>query len=165
MKFDTLSSLYYKNRQKKNQLKLDFLQSDSFILSPDIVIQACRKRGGRGGTYPPLFVRSVNPISTRGERAGGHIIPTLYYVPLRIFRPCDGPVICIYSCESYVTSWRYQELEFVNFVNVFFIQIMIKLKNPNKYNQRPLFITLEEKQPTTSFQQTPFIWKSWHSQW
>ena len=22
---------------------------------------------------------------------GGHIIPTQYYVPSRIFRPCDGP--------------------------------------------------------------------------
>ena len=36
---------------------------------------------------PPVFGRSVNPISTRG-----HIIPTQYYVPSRIFRPCYGPV-------------------------------------------------------------------------
>ena len=46
--------------------------------------------GGAGGARaPPVFGRSVNPISTRG----GHIIPTQYYVPSRIFRPCDGPVM------------------------------------------------------------------------
>ena len=34
-------------------------------------------------------MKSVNPISTR---AGGHIIPTQYYVPPpQIFRPYDGP--------------------------------------------------------------------------
>ena len=36
--------------------------------------------GGRGGA---LFGRSVNQK--------GHIIPTQYYVPPQIFRPCDGP--------------------------------------------------------------------------
>ena len=29
---------------------------------------------------------------------GGHIIPTQYYVPFRIFRPCDGPV-CLDEIE------------------------------------------------------------------
>ena len=45
---------------------------------------------GAGGARapPPLFGRSVNPIPTGG---GGHIIPTQYYVPPKIFRPCDGP--------------------------------------------------------------------------
>jgi hypothetical protein len=47
--------------------------------------QACRKGGG--GFSPSVFGRSVSPISTRG----GHIIPTQYYKPPRIFRPCDGP--------------------------------------------------------------------------
>ena len=42
---------------------------------------------------PPDFGRSVNPISTRG----GHIIPTQYYVPPQIFRPCDGPVTYTFS--------------------------------------------------------------------
>ena len=50
-------------------------------------------QAGGGARAPPLFGRSVNPISTRG----GHIIPTQYYVPSRIFRPCDGPVICTYK--------------------------------------------------------------------
>ena len=45
--------------------------------------------GGAGGARaPPLFGRSVNPISNQG----GHIIPTQYYVPPPDFqtlrRPC-----------------------------------------------------------------------------
>ena len=39
--------------------------------------QACCKRGGQGGTCPPVFGRSVNPISTKG----GTICPPHYYMP------------------------------------------------------------------------------------
>mgnify|MGYP007015620637 CR=1 FL=1 len=31
----------------------------------------------------------------RSENLGGHIIPTQWYMPPQIFRPCDGPVINI----------------------------------------------------------------------
>ena len=44
--------------------------------------------GGQGGKFPPPdFGRSINPISTRGSR----LCSPHYYVPSRIFRPCDGP--------------------------------------------------------------------------
>ena len=61
--------------------------------------------GGRGGGHmppptPPLFDRSVNPVSTRGR----HIIPTQYYVPSRIFRPCDGPAM--YSIKPIPLRWK-----------------------------------------------------------
>ena len=40
----------------------------------------------------PDFGRSVNPISTRGDR----LCPPNYYWHTRIFRPSDGPVsVCI----------------------------------------------------------------------
>ena len=46
--------------------------------------------GGAGGAMaPPDFGRSVNPISTRGDR----LCPPNYYWHPRIFRPSDGPVI------------------------------------------------------------------------
>ena len=45
--------------------------------------------GGAGGAMaPPDFGRSVNPISTRGDR----LCPPNYYWHPRIFRPSDGPV-------------------------------------------------------------------------
>ena len=45
---------------------------------------------------PPVFGRSVNPIST-----GGHIIPTtLLRAPPRIFRSCDGPAFCTFLTFS-----------------------------------------------------------------
>ena len=44
----------------------------------------------------PGFGRSVNPISTRGDR----LCPPNYYWHTRIFRPSDGPVIKIYLLES-----------------------------------------------------------------
>ena len=31
-----------------------------------IIVHACRKRGGWGALAPPVFGRTVNPISTRG---------------------------------------------------------------------------------------------------
>ena len=53
-----------------------------------ITVQARRKRGARGAVAPPVFSRTVNPISTRGSR----LCPPQYYEPPRIFRPCDGAV-------------------------------------------------------------------------
>ena len=50
-------------------------------------LQARRKRGAEGALAPPVFGRTVNPISTRGSR----LCPPQYYEPPRIFRPCDGP--------------------------------------------------------------------------
>ena len=38
-----------------------------------------------------VFGRSVNPISTSGSR----LCPPQYYEPPRIFRPCDGPAVCM----------------------------------------------------------------------
>ena len=50
--------------------------------------------GARGAQAPPVFGRSVNPIST----SGGQIIPTQYYESPPDFRPCDGPKLkFIYS--------------------------------------------------------------------
>ena len=49
------------------------------------MIQARRKRGGRG--MPPHFLADQLTLS----QPGGHIIPSQYYVPPQIFRPCDGP--------------------------------------------------------------------------
>ena len=43
---------------------------------------------GQGGSIPPGFVRSVNPISTRGD-----IMPTILLLAPRIFRPSYGPTI------------------------------------------------------------------------
>ena len=52
--------------------------------------QGCRQGVGAGGaSAPPVFDRSVNPISTRG----GWLCPPQYYQPPRIFRPCDGPAL------------------------------------------------------------------------
>ena len=43
----------------------------------------------------PDFGRSVNPISTRGDR----LCPPNYYWHTRIFRPSDGPVLAFkYWC-------------------------------------------------------------------
>ena len=43
--------------------------------------------GGLGGLKPPVFGRSVNPISTRGTH-----YPRPVLLTPRIFRPCEGPV-------------------------------------------------------------------------
>ena len=42
----------------------------------------------------PDFDRSVNPISTRGDR----LSPPHYYWHTRIYRPSDGPVIISVCC-------------------------------------------------------------------
>ena len=44
--------------------------------------------GGLGGLGPPIFGRTVNPISTRGADYVHHSTTSL---PPQIFRPCDGP--------------------------------------------------------------------------
>ena len=49
--------------------------------------QARRKRGA----VAPQFLAEQLTLSQPG--GGGHIIPTQYYVPSRIFRPCDGPAM------------------------------------------------------------------------
>ena len=48
--------------------------------------QARRKRGA-GGHVRFHFLADQLTLS----QPGGHIIPTQYYVPPPIFRPCDGP--------------------------------------------------------------------------
>ena len=48
--------------------------------------RACRKGGGH---QPPQILADQLTLS----QPGGHIIPTQYYKPPRIFRPCDGPDI------------------------------------------------------------------------
>ena len=40
-----------------------------------------------------LWVTPKLPCGRPVATGGGHIIPTQYYVPSRIFRPCDGPVV------------------------------------------------------------------------
>ena len=48
----------------------------------------CVVPGGAGvAMAPPVFGRSINPISTWGDR----LCPPNYYLHLRIFRPSDGP--------------------------------------------------------------------------
>ena len=48
------------------------------------------QQGGRPGGHvpPPHFLTDQLTLSQPG---GGHIIPTQYYVPPQIFRPCDSP--------------------------------------------------------------------------
>ena len=41
---------------------------------------------------------------TLSQPGGGHIIPTQYYKPLRIFRPCDGPVYVIHFGKKSSTN-------------------------------------------------------------
>ena len=43
--------------------------------------------GGAGEARAPHFLADHLTLS----QPGGHIIPTQYYVPPQIFRPCDGP--------------------------------------------------------------------------
>jgi hypothetical protein len=46
----------------------------------------------------PIFGRSVNPISTRGDR----LCPPNYYWHTRIFRPSDGPALCRGSMHRFL---------------------------------------------------------------
>jgi hypothetical protein len=71
--------------------------------------QARRKRGAEGALAPPVFGRTVNPISTRGSR----LCPPQYYEPPRIFRPCDGPAkyvckFCLHILVQTVYKTRVQ---------------------------------------------------------
>ena len=50
-----------------------------------------RGGGGEGGLKPPQFLADQLTLS----QPGGHILPTQYYEPPQIFRPCDGPVVYI----------------------------------------------------------------------
>ena len=45
-------------------------------------------RGAGGGHEPPDFVRSVNPILTRGQ-----IMPATLLIALQIFRSTYGPAV------------------------------------------------------------------------
>ena len=53
--------------------------------------------GPGGHVPPPHFLADQLTLSQPG---GGHIIPTQYYVPPQIFRPCDGPEIKIWNVET-----------------------------------------------------------------
>ena len=53
---------------------------------PVATLQGCRAGGAMA---PPDFGRSVNPISTRGDR----LCPSNYYWPSRIFKPSDGSAL------------------------------------------------------------------------
>ena len=69
---DFLLSSSFNNMYKKNGLHIEEGQVGRLVPYRPVA------SGGAGGPRaPPLFVRSVNPISTRGW----HIIPTQYYVP------------------------------------------------------------------------------------
>ena len=73
------------------------------------VLQGCRKRRGGGiwgGFSPsPVFGRTVNPISTRGQ-----IMPTTVLRAPRIFRPCDGPVLS--GMPEYTGTWGFVPIIF-----------------------------------------------------
>ena len=71
--------------QKSFQFCIPRLKTRQLVLP----YQAYRKRGGPGGgKCPPVFARSVNPISNRG---GILSPPSTTCPPPWIFRPCDGP--------------------------------------------------------------------------
>ena len=53
--------------------------------------------GGPGRHVPPHFLTDQLTLS----QPGGHIIPTQYYVPSRIFRPCDSPVSIEFQISFY----------------------------------------------------------------
>ena len=73
------------------------LRFKSYALLPFVsertIEQGCRSWGCRGchAMAHPDFGRSVNPISTGGDR----LCPPNYYWHPRIFRPSDGPVMYI----------------------------------------------------------------------
>ena len=62
---------------------------------------------GQGGGAPPDFVRSVNPISTRGQTAS----PPHFYSPPQIFRPSDitaYPTL-LSPAATFLNHWRAKE--------------------------------------------------------
>ena len=59
-----------------------------FTMRHPVHLRAVASKGLRGlKPHPPVFGRSVNPISTRGAHSPHPVL----WTP-RIFRPCDGPV-------------------------------------------------------------------------
>ena len=64
-------------------------------------MQGCRELGGWGALAPPVFGRTVNPISTRGA---DYAHCEVYRVPSRIFRPSDGPDV--YSILEFKTNFE-----------------------------------------------------------
>ena len=65
--------------------------------------QGCRKRGAGGAQAPPVFGRSVNPISTRG--GGAHSPHPVLQAPpdfQTLRRPCY--IICLY--ETFLTLYE-----------------------------------------------------------
>ena len=68
-------------------------------------MQGRRKGGTLGASAPPMFGRTVNPISTRG----GRLCPPQYYQPPGNLIPCDGPVVDISSRINHtpiIFSWE-----------------------------------------------------------
>ena len=61
------------------------------LLLTGCLVRSCCNRGWgvRGAHAPPPFWQ----ISSSYINQGGHIIPTQYYMPYRIFRRCDGPEV------------------------------------------------------------------------
>ena len=74
--------------------------------------------GGRRGhvSPPPVFGRSVIPYLNQEDT----LCPPHYYVPFRIFRPCDGPVCWIVSAEWWSFHLEDSKLisSFQNYVNL-----------------------------------------------
>ena len=87
--------------------------------------------GGAGGAMaPPIFGRSVNPISTEG----GTLCPPHNYVPLHIFRPCDGPVICVVTLDmsarlrTFVTQVLCRKFFLRSIYSTFLLQTQFQLQ-------------------------------------
>ena len=78
---------------------------------PQLCRAVARGGGGLGGLKPAQFLADQLTLSQPG---GGHILPTQYYEPSRIFRPCDGPeqtcLLIIFNKKNpyhYYYSWSH----------------------------------------------------------
>ena len=91
--------------------------------------QGCWSRGAKGALPPPpVFSRSVNPISTR---EGGRLCPSRYYVPpSQIFRPSYGPVYLWGSCCA--TTYTAFDFQYRKDRSEIFIQNMFERSNGHK---------------------------------
>ena len=81
-------------QQLRRQFKAHYIYLDSQLLASIIsrpVVPGC-------AMAHPIFHRSVNPISTRGDR----LCPPNYYWHTRIFRPSEGPVMT----REKLTCWK-----------------------------------------------------------
>ena len=54
---------------------------------------------------------------------GGYIIPTQYYVPLRIFRPCDGPDMAVSVVENEAEDTNIYNFYLKNKTLMFFLKL------------------------------------------